>query len=56
MFGIGSKLGVRKGAVDRNLVGLTGVKTDVSFLDQEYFMCNGKEPVGLRGGELVLGL
>ena len=37
-----SKPGVIKGALDRTLVGLTGGKTDVAFLDQEYFMWNGK--------------
>ena len=45
MSGNGSKLGVRKGAVDRTLVGLTGGKTDVAFLDHLYSMCNGKEKV-----------
>ena len=39
----GSKIGSIRGSVDENLVGLTGRKKGVAFLDQEYVMCNEKK-------------
>ena len=43
----GSKLEVNKGYVDRNMVGLEGGEISVTVLDQEYVVCDGKEPVVL---------
>ena len=52
----GSKLVVSEGAVYGNMVVLTVGKIDVAVLDQEYVMYDGKEPVEVQGGGLVLRL
>ena len=48
-----NKLGVSEGSVGGILVAITGGETDVTAMYQEDMMCNGKEPLKLRGGEDV---
>ena len=46
----GSKLGLNKGYLGETLVGISGGGKYLSVREQEDGMCNGKEPVEVRGG------
>ena len=50
MSTIGSKIGVRKGAVGRTLIGLEVGGVDVAALGQEHLMGDGKNSVEERRG------